>query len=142
MRLFAWLIFSIPTTLAYTYEALGLFKVAVFLYRRIIRFSYPPALYNLGQLYVTGDGVVINVDVGKMYIEKAANLGYRSASEWLERYGSLTQKSFEDTAELRLLLNNHMNGSTPAFFHFWNKVKPYFWLAWHILVVCVIVMSL
>lgn len=49
--------------------------IAVALLRRAVQAEYPPAIYQLGKLYLTGSGVPMNEQVGVELMRQARRLG-------------------------------------------------------------------
>ncbi len=94
-----WLIFSLPTTIAYTYECFGLFAVSRFFYLFPVRFNYPPALFHLGHLHISSEIRNASHEEGIRLIKLAALHGYQPASEWLSKFKSLAQAKNEDIAK-------------------------------------------
>jgi TPR repeat protein len=50
-------------------------SIAIVLLRRAVQAEYPPAIYQLGKLYLTGSGVPMNEQVGVELMRRARRLG-------------------------------------------------------------------
>lgn len=50
-------------------------SIAIVLLRRAVQAEYPPAIYQLGKLYLTGSGVQMNEQVGVELMRRARRLG-------------------------------------------------------------------
>ncbi|AIW22438.1 hypothetical protein F0267_02005 [Vibrio coralliilyticus] len=105
-----WLIFSLPTTIAYTYECFGLFAVSRLLYLFPVRFNYPPALFHLGHLHISCEIRNASHEEGIRLIKLAAVKGYKPASEWLEKFKPLVDASNESAKKSQIIFKELTSG--------------------------------
>jgi TPR repeat protein len=64
-------------------------SIAIVLLRRAVQAEYPPAIYQLGKLYLTGSGVPMNEQVGVELMRRARRLGASDNEAELTRNGLL-----------------------------------------------------
>lgn len=62
-------------------------SIALVLLRRAVQAEYPPAIYQLGKLYLTGSGVPMNEQVGVELMRRARRLGASDNESELVRNG-------------------------------------------------------
>lgn len=64
-------------------------SIALVLLRRAVQAEYPPALYQLGKLYLTGSGVTMNEQVGVELMRRARRMGASDNDVEMTKNGQL-----------------------------------------------------
>lgn len=130
-----WLLFSLPTLIAFSADAIGFPRFARHLYSYICKYRYAPAMHYYGLLLVSFEHDFCDVEQGKAWIRRAAEQGYTPSVSWLKKYGGLTQDGSHLARELLDAVQKR-DGS-----EWWGKWRPYIWLTYFIAAIFAIVLA-
>lgn len=124
MRVINWLLYSLPTTFAYTLQAFGLYRASFFCFKLLRNSNYAPALHELGVLYTLGWGTELDVEKGRQLVQQAADMGYQRSIKWLEEFGQLTQEGSQ-FAEHMMAEFKKLKGESPFSWRLASTILSY-----------------
>jgi hypothetical protein len=133
-KIIYWSFLSIPTLIAFTYEAFSWNRTALFFYQFPLRFNYPPAQYNAGTMYVIGQGITPNFNKGKSLIEASANAGYPPAIRWYNEHGRVVPPDPLEGDSIADLAASMFKYTQSPLMRIIDKLKPIVLLAIHIII--------
>jgi hypothetical protein len=117
-KIFEWLLFSFPTTLAYSFECFGATQLALALYKPIAKAGYAPAMYHLGWMLSDFMNDDSDLETGKIWIQKAADKGHKESADWIKQFNDLDPKTGD-------LLRQVVNSMPRPKIKVWEVIRPF-----------------